>query len=203
MLAVAAVFAATVFAGCGDDDEPTTNASSPAGDVIPKATQSPEEVKISKTEKGQWAKRVCAVIAENSKPVTPPDVQAKDPAKVQESLETFFVAVGDQLEGQADALAEIEDPPGGGSAAKAWAKAQKNLAETEQTISKVQRTIAAAKVASTDDQADLMGKLGEQMQSVTSYEGVVADMLKNKAIRKAFAAEPSCRAIGGVAAGAN
>lgn len=206
-LGVVALLAAATLAGCGGDDElkaeapstATEQASTPAPEpeLIPEPKQTKEEKKISKTSKGKWAKEVCAAITAGTKPLQPPDVQQNDPGAVKQSVQVFFTSLAEQLEGQEKALDDLDSPPGGKKSQKAWEEALQNLTVTKEQIDKVRQKVADTRVRTSDDVSNMMGSVGEQMQAVTKYEGVVSDLLEDKGLQQALLAEPDCRKIAG------
>lgn len=205
-LAALALLSAVALAGCGgDDDGKTTSAASATplpsttmADGAPGGPPTKSELKAAKTEDGQWAKEMCQVVQRQADPVQPPDANNKDPKVVTQSLGKFFGDVADQLNDQAVGLEKVGPPPST-SAQADWDKAVDKVKSVQRKVSKLSKQFSEADPSNQAELDALMKQMGDEMKSMITYEGPVAQLLKNKSISKAVLGNPDCRQIAGMA----
>lgn len=197
-LFAAALAAAALLSGCGDDDKGGSGASTPAPASTPAASTpaggGSTTPAVAKTAgAAAWAEKLCKDIASSTKPVTPPDVQnATDPAKVQDAMVKFLNDLTTQLGKQLDVLKEAGAPPEI-KADKTYANAIGRLEILESRLKKVQSGLEQGKPA--DDVQGVMSEIGKELSSLSSYQGPIQDLSKNKGLAPVLAAAPACQSI--------
>lgn len=198
-LFAAALVAAALLSGCGDDDKAaapggaSAPASTPAATTPAGGSSGSSTAPAGKAQAAAWADKLCKDIAKTTKPVTPPDVQnATDPAKVQDGMAKFLNDLTAQLGKQLDVLKEAGAPPEI-KADKTYANAIARLEILESRLKKVQAGIEQGKPA--DDVQGVMSAIGKELSSLSSYQGPIQDLSKNKGLAPVLAAAPSCQSI--------
>lgn len=191
--AVAFLAVAGLLAGCGDDKGEAENPNvTPPGATA--TTPSADDVAaIATTPEGTWASKLCTEMASRAKEVQPPDVAGGSPEATKKALVAFFVSVGGQLGDQINAIEEIGPPPGDDPAG--WKAAVKRMKKTEAGVEDIRKSLRASSPKSSEDIDKIVADLGEQMQTLTQYEGPVADLSKDKALAAALSAEPACAKV--------
>jgi hypothetical protein len=175
------------LAACGSsDDEPTTPAATAAAAV---ATPSIDP------KDAAWAKEFCTALSADVKPLTPPDVQASSPGDTKDSLVAFFKSVSDQQEKQVAAMVKVGPPPNP-EAAKAFAKARRELRTVRTSVDKLVVGLKAEDPKKPEDVTKLVAALGKQMKDFSGYPGPIADVAEDASIGPALKAEPSCKLAG-------
>lgn len=147
LIASAAALALVAVSGCGDD-EPTSQASTPAtspaetGAVTPAGVKRtiPKDAKEPGKRTLAWAKDVCEAWGEGAAAVTSPDVSSK--AAVKQYFEEVSELYGDK---QA-ALEKIGPPPvGGAEGEETWKRLVATLGTLERGVSLIAENPAAKK----------------------------------------------------------
>lgn len=182
--AAVALLLAVTFAGCGDDKD---NASANGG------SGSSEQV-VPPTPEENWAKDVCTAIQKQVKEVQPPRVESNDPADTQKALVTFFSDVGDQLDGQVEAIKTVGPPPDAATKAE-WEKALAGLEKTNGKITKIRKELRSANPKSASDVNKIVAGLSKDMEVLTKYDGAIAELKKSKQLESALTTEPACASV--------
>lgn len=195
-LAVAALCAATVLAGCGGNDETPTATPTPTPGFVdtPAPTgPSPADAKgATATEK--WAKTVCDGLAGSTKALQPPTVQGTSPKETKASLENFFTQLAEQLGNQEKALKEAGPPPGP-NGKKVYAKAIAKLSKVQSKVEGVAARTKSADVKSADDVQKLVADLGKSLAVMSGYDGPIAQLIETRPVGAALKAEPACASL--------
>lgn len=206
-LAVAAAIASMAIAGCGgSDDEKKDDAANPNSPAAATAAQEAAEANIEKaalkveqapkpakgSDERQWARELCAAMADATTPVKQPKANSSDIQTVQRSFVRFFDQVGSQLGAQLKALEAIGAPPIKGSEAD-WQRTVGGMTTVQGQMEQVEKQMKAADLKNKQDLEAFMKGVGEQMQTLTTYRGPVATLALDPKIGPAVIAEPSCK----------
>lgn len=199
-MAVVALLAATAIAGCGSDSSddqavaPAPVATAPAATSPGDAPAATTATSVSDSPETSWANKLCTQLAGKAKPITPPNVQATTPEDTQKSLVTFFTSVVDQLGSQIETIESVGPPPGA-KPTQEWEKAVASLRDIRKEVAKVTRGVKRANPTNAAELQKVIGNLGEQMKSLSTYEGPVKDLAQNKTLSPALEAEPACQKV--------
>lgn len=190
--AVALLAVAGLLAGCGDDKKEGANAGSTPAAAATTDTAATTAA-VATTPEGSWASKLCTEMASRAKELQPPSIEGASPEATKKALIAFFVSVGDQLGDQIDAIEEIGPPPGDDAAG--WKAAVKRMKKTEDGVGDIRKSLRAASPKSSADINKIIADLSGQMQTLTKYQGPVADLSKDKALAAALSAEPACAKV--------